>query len=63
MSKSYTILCPKLTEALSLREALSWIKGHQLCNVNVEMDALAVVDAKVSEPSRSLSWTRVCFLV
>ena len=34
-----------LAEAMSLREALSWLKNHPFPSVNIELDSLKVVQA------------------
>jgi len=37
------IFTPREAEAVAIREALSWIKSHNMDNVNVETDSLHVV--------------------
>ena len=42
-SKVHTFACAQLAEAISLREALSWFKGLNMQKVQVEVDALLIV--------------------
>ena len=38
-------LCPLLAEACGVREALSWLKNHDVQNVDIETNSLLVVNA------------------
>ena len=43
MEYSWHFACAQLAEAISLREALSWFKGLNMQKVQVEVDALLIV--------------------
>ena len=48
LSKEHSSACVRLVEALSLREALSWIKDLKMQKIHVEVDALLIVQARSS---------------
>ena len=51
LSKEHSSACIRLVEALSLGEALSWIKDLKMQKIHVEVDALLIVQA-LSSPNR-----------
>nr|GME04994.1 uncharacterized protein LOC109155154 [Ipomoea batatas] len=50
---------PKLAEAISIREALKWLKGKSMDNVQIETDSLLVIQG-LNKASKLISYMVVC---